>query len=186
VMGPPRAMSARRSGLRRDGGPGRLGFDDRWELRPRPGVTSMQERRLFRRLGDPARTGAERLLGDLESEVMEVVWAQGRASVRLVLEALNARRPTPVAYTTVLTVMQRLAEKGILDRHRAGNTDHYAARQSRDAFFAESSGRIVRALVEDFGDIAIAQFLAEIDRLDPERLQRLRALAESEARDDEA
>lgn len=146
----------------------------------------MQDRRLFRRLGDPARAGTERLLGELEGEVMAIVWDQGRASVRRVLEALNARRPTAVAYTTVLTVMQRLAEKGILERHRTGNTDHYAARQSRDAFFAESSGRIVRALVEDFGDIAIAQFLAEIDRLDPARLQRLRERASSGERNDEA
>ena len=137
----------------------------------------MQERRLFRQLGDPARSGTERLLGDLESEVMDVVWDRERASVRQVLETLNARRPTPIAYTTVLTVMQRLAEKGILERRRASNTDHYAARQSRETFFAESSGRIVRALVEDFGDIAIAQFLAELDRLDPERLRRLRERA---------
>ena len=134
----------------------------------------MHDRRLFRQLRDPARTGSERLLGDLESDIMEIVWERGRVSVRQVLEVLTAERPGSVAYTTVMTVMQRLAEKGLLGRERAGNTDHYAARQSREAFFAESSGQIVRALVEDFGDIAIAQFLAEIERIDPARLRRLR------------
>lgn len=134
----------------------------------------MHDRRLFRQLRDPARTGSERLLGDLESDIMEIVWERGRVSVRQVLEVLTAERPGSVAYTTVMTVMQRLAEKGLLGRERAGNTDHYAARQSREAFFAESSGQIVRALIEDFGDIAIAQFLAEIERIDPARLRRLR------------
>ena len=147
----------------------------------------MHDRRLFRQLGDPSRTGAEKLLGELESEIMEILWGHERVPVRQVLEELNARRIPPVAYTTVLTVMQRLAEKGMLDRRRVGNTDHYAARQSREEFVSESSGRIVRALVEDFGDIAIAQFLAEIERVDPARLQRLRARAgRDEERDDEA
>ncbi len=107
----------------------------------------MQDRRLFRQLSDPTRSGSERLLGELESDVMEAVWAQGRASVRRVLDLLNASRPAHIAYTTVLTVMQRLAEKGLLERQRVGNTDHYAACQSREAFFSESSGRIVRALL---------------------------------------
>ncbi len=146
----------------------------------------MQDRRLFRQLSDPARSGSERLLGELESDVMEAVWAQGRASVRRILDLLNASRPAHIAYTTVLTVMQRLAEKGLLERQRVGNTDHYAACQSREAFFSESSGRIVRALVDDFGDIAIAQFLAELERIDPERLQRLRERAGREGRDDGA
>lgn len=137
----------------------------------------MQERRLYRQVGDPSRTGAEKLLGDLESEVMEAVWRLGRASVRQVLDALNAGRAQRCAYTTVLTVMQRLAEKGLLERILVGNAHDYEARQSRDEFMAASSGRIVRALVEDFGDVAIAQFLAEIERLDPARLRRLRARA---------
>jgi len=144
----------------------------------------MQDRRLFRQLSDPTRSGSERLLGDLESDIMEVIWDQGRASVRQVLDRLNANRSTHIAYTTVLTVMQRLAEKGLLERKRTGNTDHYAARQSREAFFSASSGQIVRALVEDFGDIAIAQFLAELERVDPERLRRLRERAGREGRRD--
>lgn len=145
----------------------------------------MQGRRRYRQLGDPLRTGAEKFLGELESEVMGAIWRHGRISVRQVLDALNGGRAQPVAYTTVLTVMQRLTEKGLLNRTLVGNTHYYEARQSRDEFVAESSARIVHALVEDFGDIAIAQFLAEIDGLDPERLRRLRIRAGlEETRDD--
>lgn len=116
---------------------------------------------------------------------MELVWRHGQVPVRQVLDALNADRAQPVAYTTVLTVMQRLAEKGLLDRTLVGNTHHYSARQDREQFLAESSGRIVRALVEEFGDVAIAQFLTELERLDPERLRRLRARAGLEDTGDE-
>lgn len=137
----------------------------------------MSERRLYRRLGDPARSGAEKFLGDLEGDIMELLWQRGRMSVRMVLDALNVGRAHPIAYTTALTVMQRLAEKGLLDRALVGNTHFYTARQSREDFLAEASGRVVRALVAEFGDMAIAQFLAELGRLDPERLRRLRARA---------
>ena len=136
----------------------------------------MEERHLYRQLGDHSRSGPEKLFGELEGEVMAAIWQHGPLTVRQVLERLRAARSQPVAYTTVLTVMQRLAEKGLLDRTLLGNTHRYAARQSRDEFMSESSGRLVRALVDDFGDVAIAQFLAALDGLDPERLERLREL----------
>lgn len=134
----------------------------------------MADRYLYRQVGDLSRSGPAKLLGELEGEIMVAIWRDGPLTVRQVLERLRAARAQPVAYTTVLTVMQRLAEKALLDRTLVGNTHRYAARQSRDEFIAESSGRIVRALVADFGDVAIAQFLAALDRLDPERLERLR------------
>ena len=136
----------------------------------------MRERHLYRQLGDPSRSGPEKLFGELEGEIMAVLWQHGALTVRQVLERLRAARAQSVAYTTVLTVMQRLAEKGLLDRTLVGNTHRYAAHQSRDEFMSESSGRIVRALVDDFGDVAIAQFLAALERLDPDRLERLREL----------
>lgn len=145
----------------------------------------MGERHLYRQLGDLSRSGPEKLFGELEGEIMAALWQHGPLTVRQVLERLRGARPQPVAYTTVLTVMQRLAEKGQLDRTLAGNTHRYAARQTREEFMSESSGRIVRALVDDFGDVAIAQFLAELERLDPERLERLRELGRREVRGDE-
>jgi predicted transcriptional regulator len=136
----------------------------------------MTDRHLYRQVGDLTRSGPEKLFGELEGEIMAVIWRDGPLTVRQVLERLRAARVQPVAYTTVLTVMQRLAEKELLGRTLVGNTHRYAARQSRDEFMSESSGRIVRALVDDFGDVAIAQFLAALDGLDPERLERLREL----------
>jgi predicted transcriptional regulator len=62
-------------------------------------------------------------LHELESEVMEEVWARGEATVRDVQEALNARNENARAYTTLLTVMTRLDGKGMLVRRRAGRVD---------------------------------------------------------------
>lgn len=66
-------------------------------------------------------SGSSRVLGALESETMGVLWSSEHAlSVRQVLDSLNVRRNTPLAYTTVMTVMRRLQRKGVLERERSG------------------------------------------------------------------
>jgi predicted transcriptional regulator len=59
-------------------------------------------------------------LHELEAEIMEEVWRQGETTVKRVMEALNRKAKQPRAYTTYMTVMQRLDDKGLLDRTRSG------------------------------------------------------------------
>jgi predicted transcriptional regulator len=109
---------------------------------------------------------------------MEEVWARGEATVRDVQEALNERSEKARAYTTLLTVMTRLDGKGLLVRRRSGRLDVYTPAFARDDYFAARAEAEVSALVEDFGDLALAHFARHMDRLDPERLERLRRLAD--------
>ena len=127
--------------------------------------------------GDRSHTGAERLLGELEADIMRVVWPRGHATVREVLEALNGERSRQIAYTTVMTVMSRLAEKGLLRRQLVGKTHHYEVAQTEQQFLHVASRRMIRSLIDDFGEVAIAEFLAELDEVDPERRRALRRLA---------
>jgi predicted transcriptional regulator len=107
------------------------------------------------------------LFGPLEAEVMDALWATGEPmSVRSVLDALNDRRRQPLAYTTVMTVMTRLAEKQVLRRTASGRAFVYEPRVSNEAAAA------VRGVVRDFGSAAVAQFVEEA-RADPALLERL-------------
>jgi len=108
---------------------------------------------------------------------MEEVWGRGEATVRDVQQALNARGGKVRAYTTLLTVMTRLDAKGVLVRRRAGRLDVYAPAMSREAYYESRAEAEVAALVEDFGDLALAHFARHIGELDPERLEKLRRLA---------
>jgi predicted transcriptional regulator len=117
------------------------------------------------------------VLHALESEVMEELWARSEATVRDVREALNARGGKVRAYTTLLTVMTRLDAKGLLVRRRAGRLDVYAPAMARDVYLQARAEAEVAALVEDFGDLALAHFARHIGTLDPERLEKLRRLA---------
>lgn len=117
---------------------------------------------------------ATKLLGPLESRVMAVVWsADGAVPVRDVLTRLA--EPAP-AYTTVMTIMGRLVDKGLLKRRPLGKAYLYEARLTEQEFLARGAQRSVRRLVQDYGDVALAQFAEELARAKPSTLERLRRL----------
>lgn len=105
---------------------------------------------------------------------MRVLWAaQEPLAVRAVLEQLNRRRRPPLAYTTVMTVLSRLADKDIVTRRRVGRAYSYEASVTDEAAIA------VREIVRDFGDAAVAHFVDEA-RDDPHLRRRLRRLLRDE------
>lgn len=133
------------------------------------------KRRGYRQLARRSGEGAEKLLGELEADIMRLVWEEdGAVTVREVLTKLNAARSHPVAYTTVMTVMVRLAEKGLLNRELVGQTYDYRVAQDRDEFLKRTSDRMVEELLTNFGEVAITSFLEVLERVDPERLRKLR------------
>ena len=116
-------------------------------------------------------------LHELEAEVMEEMWARGEASVREVMEALNADADKERAYTTYMTIMTRLDGKGLLERRREGKADLYSGVYSRDEYRELRADAEVQALVSEFGDVALAHFARQMNQLDPQRLKELRRLA---------
>lgn len=126
-----------------------------------------------------------RALGSLEGEIMAILWELPQANVRDVTGWLNVRRAErPLAYTTVMTVMSRLAEKGLLERRLVGKTYEYRAACSQAEFLVRLSQRRVKAVLEEFGELALAQFLGHLGELDPESLQRLIDLAHQQRREE--
>ena len=119
-------------------------------------------------------------LHPLEREVMEELWDRDQATVRQVLEALNARSEKSRAYTTVMTIMRRLDEKGVLERERDQRTDVYRATLSREEYAQERAGAEIGALVDEFGDVALLHFARQVDALDPERRAALERLARAD------
>jgi predicted transcriptional regulator len=135
----------------------------------------------------PVTTSAPRL-GDLERVVMEQLWEASRSvapgtgglTVREVHERIRATRE--IAYTTVMTVLDRLAKKNLVTREREGRAWRYLPADSREALTA----RTVRRTLDDMDvtdrKAALMHFL---DGASSEDIADLRAaLAEVEARGD--
>ena len=101
---------------------------------------------------------------------MEAVWAAGApVSVREVMGRLNTGRAEPLAYTTVMTVMSRLAEMGALTRTPAGRGYLY------EATATDRAGIAVQNVIRTYGEEAMAHFVEQA-RADPELLRRMEQL----------
>jgi len=115
-------------------------------------------------------TQGRRDFGSLEGEVMKAVWRVGRpVAVRDVVKDLNSSRSEPLAYTTVMTVMSRLAAKDVLSRHKVGRGYVYEANAP------DAAGIAVKDVLRAHGDAAVAHFVDQA-RGDPALLRRLRRL----------
>lgn len=122
------------------------------------------------------------LLGELELAIMQIVWARGDVAVRHVYEALQAQRS--IAYTTVMTVMSRLAQKGILATRKQGRAYYYHATVTASELLAQRAQRAVDDVLATFGDAARAHFLRNMEALPPEQraaLQQIIAQEQSDA-----
>ena len=112
------------------------------------------------------------VLGPLEAEVMEVVWDRPEVTVRDVYAVLSERRP--IAYTTVMTTMGRLAEKGLLRRTESYPAHRFHPEVSRDQYASSTVHSVLDWLVSHFPDPAVAYFLDRVEEDDEQVIERLR------------
>jgi predicted transcriptional regulator len=122
-------------------------------------------------------------LGELERAVMDHLWSSREPqTVRQVHEALSAHRD--LAYTTIMTVLQRLAKKNLVVQHRDDRAHRYAPMHGRDELVA---GLMVDALdqVEDSGsrEAALVHFVERVGAGEAAALRRALAELESKHRD---
>ena len=121
--------------------------------------------------------GIRQVLGDLEADIMEQVWQESPASVRDVHERIAKKRT--IAYTTVMTVMSRLAEKGLLKREQLGRAFLYAPVQTRDEFCSDTISTVMRGLLGGFGEPVLSNFIETVGSEDEAKLDELIRLIEA-------
>ncbi len=110
-----------------------------------------------------------RPFGDLEAVVMDHLWSAGEPlTVRDVLERI-VREP-PLAYTTVMTVMDNLHRKGVLSREREGRAFHYWPTKDR----AEHTAELMHELLSGSGDtsVTLLRFLGHMSAAEVKKLKR--------------
>ncbi|MBK3572283.1 BlaI/MecI/CopY family transcriptional regulator [Streptomyces sp. MBT65] len=121
-----------------------------------------------RRSDEPGATSGRRARGELENGVLAALYgADGPQTARQVRERL----PGDLAYTTVLTILSRLYDKGMLVRHRAGRG--YAFAPARDE--ATHTADRMRSLLEHGTDreAVLTRFVSELSAQDEQLLHRL-------------
>src|SRR5437660_5070692 len=136
----------------------------------------------------------ENSLGTLERDVMALAWEQPEINVRECCERLGSR----IAYTTVMTTMDRLFKKGLLERRKAGRAFVYRAGATRQEMEGAVATELVQSLLRRDGSepLPILSFLvdavserdrallAELERLVREKRRALRGTGAPGVHDD--
>jgi predicted transcriptional regulator len=130
---------------------------------------------------DPLRAA----LGHLEREVMEMIWTTAPLNVRDVQAGL----PRAVAYTTVMTTLDRLFKKGFVDRERQGRAFVYSARHSRAEVENAVAASVLRGFLEENSSTALpllSQLVDVVAEKDRALLDDLEALVRRRRRLDDS
>ncbi len=88
-------------------------------------------------------------LGTLESEIMKIIWLKRKVTVREVLNILQVEKP--IAYTTVMTVMNHLQNKNFLNRTKVSKTYYYQPAISSNSAISNSLSNIFTTLTSVYG-----------------------------------
>ena len=127
-------------------------------------------------------SGLASVFGALELRVLEALWRRGDATVRDVREDFPA-----AAYTTLMTTMERLHKKGVLDREKRGRAFVYRPASSRAEM---ESGFVTRAiqplLAGDSAHPVLSSFVDEVSRSDERLLDELERLVQAKRREQES
>jgi predicted transcriptional regulator len=111
---------------------------------------------------------------DRELEALKVLWDRGEATVRDVGDALN-QRGAELAYTTVLSLLQVMEQKGLVTHRRIGKAYVYSATIERSKTFRELAGGFLERVFDGAVDEYLVHAL-ESRQLKPEELDELEAM----------
>jgi BlaI family transcriptional regulator, penicillinase repressor len=109
--------------------------------------------------------------GELQSQIMSVLWRLGAGTVEQVRSALPARYRG--AYTTTQTVLNRLAERGLLSRHKAGNAIEYRPAISEADYLSQMLTERLNAASSDARQTALARILGDLSTSELSALRRM-------------
>jgi predicted transcriptional regulator len=114
----------------------------------------------------------EPALGHLETTVLQILWDRGESNVHDVSELLGR----PLAYTTVMTTLDRLYKKGLLERRKSERAFLYSPRFSRQQWQQKRAGDFVAAFLAEpqpSSDLLISCLVEAVGRHDESLLDEL-------------
>ncbi|WP_040952746.1 BlaI/MecI/CopY family transcriptional regulator [Gorillibacterium massiliense] len=117
-------------------------------------------------------SGLNRFFGPLEAKVMEVIWSEAQpVTIKEVNAKINEEKT--MSFNTIMTVMNRLVDKGILQKKLSEKSYKYSAVATKEQFLEEQSKELSYDLVKEFGSLAVTHLVDAMEQVDPELLKQL-------------
>lgn len=119
--------------------------------------------------------GLNVFFGPLEAKIMDLLWKKGSYSAKEMQQKLSEE--TPISFNAVMTVMNRLAEKGYLNKQKRGTgrdrVSVFTPVQEKEQFIMEQTKTITHGLMNEFGEYVVTHMLDALDQADPELIAKL-------------
>ena len=122
----------------------------------------------------PGKRGIELRLHDLEAVIMEVVWSKRLTSFAVIEVLAELEKRREIAYTTVMTTVARLHDKGVLDRVRDGRRYLYSPKLTREQFLESTAWTVLDEAVG--GQTAMAMLVDKVSEASAGELDALEQL----------
>lgn len=117
-------------------------------------------------------TGMDRFFGPLEAQVMNILWDMDHPmTIKEVLASLQTTKP--LSFNTIMTMMNRLVEKGALTKTGESRSFHYEPSESREQFLNNQSRELTHELMEEFGSLAVNHMVDVLEEVDPQLIRAL-------------
>ena len=116
-------------------------------------------------------SGLNRFFGPLEAKIMDILWNDVEMTIKDVQQVLDKEKVTN--FNTVMTVMNRLVEKGILQKRIEGRSSLYSPVQSRVEFLNAQSKEMTNELMDEFGNIVVTHMLDALEDVDDDLVAKL-------------
>ncbi|MCF8890618.1 BlaI/MecI/CopY family transcriptional regulator [Priestia megaterium] len=115
--------------------------------------------------------GLKRFFGPLEAEIMLIVWNENNVTIKKVQNLLGGKKA--IHFSTIMTVMNRLVQKEILQKETQGKAFVYICRFTKEEFFEIQLKQLVYELVDEFGSKVIYHTLAKLQEVDIHLVKKL-------------
>jgi len=112
-----------------------------------------------------------RISGELQTQLMAAIWRLGAGTVEQVRSEVPPRYRG--AYTTVQTVLNRLADRGLLSRHKVGNAIEYRPTISEADYLSRSIASTLSGASVGARQAALARVIAGLDQGELSEIQRM-------------
>jgi len=116
-------------------------------------------------------SGLNRFFGPLEAKIMDILWNDVEMTIKDVQQVLDKEKMTN--FNTVMTVMNRLVDKGILQKRAEGRSSLFKPVQSRVEFLSEQSKEMTTELMDEFGNVVVSHMLDALEDVDDDLVAKL-------------
>lgn len=120
-------------------------------------------------------SGLNHFFGPLEARIMDIIWSSESMTIKDVQTILN--QENPISFNTVMTIMNRLIDKGHLIKKSSGKgrtrLTSYTPVQSKEQFLTEQTKAVTEGLIHEFGGLVVNHMIDALDEADPELIAKL-------------